>query len=162
MNAADVLKYSHTFVLGTMTAFPEDEWETPNVCGAWSTKDIIGHLASFEHMLIDVLHTFIDDPPTPCLNEFLEVGNERFNDIEVGARNNTSPRAVWDEYQSAQAETMNIIARIALARRRELGTLPWYGAEYDLEDFIAYTYYGHKREHMAQVNVFLDSLKRRA
>ena len=46
-------------------------------------------------------------------------------------------------------------------RRREAGTLLWYGAEYDLEDYIAYTFYGHKREHMAQVNVFLDTVKRR-
>jgi hypothetical protein len=48
-----------------------------------------------------------------------------------------------------------------LDRRRQNGALPWYGAEYDLEDFIAYSFYGHKREHTAQINVFRDALARR-
>jgi hypothetical protein len=38
------------------------------------------------------------------------------------------------------------------------GTLPWYGPEYALDDFIVYSYYGHKREHSAQINVFRDQL----
>ena len=29
------------------------------------------------------------------------------------------------------------------------------------DDFIVYSFYGHKREHMAQVNVFKDTLKQR-
>ena len=41
---------------------------------------------------------------------------------------------------------------------RENGTLPWYGAEYSLDDFIVYTYYGHKREHAAQIAAFRDHL----
>ena len=161
MNAEDVLKYGHTFVLGAMAPFPAAEWQTPDVCGVWSTKDIIAHLASFEQMLIDVMHTFIDDRPTLCLDEYLNVGGQRFNEIEAGSRKNSTARAVWDEYQAGQAETMRLIKQIPVAKRREAGTLLWYGAEYDLEDYIAYTFYGHKREHMAQVNVFLDTVKRR-
>ena len=42
---------------------------------------------------------------------------------------------------------------------RRPGTLPWYGAQYALDDFIVYQYYGHKREHTAQINVFKDLLK---
>jgi hypothetical protein len=161
MNAEDVLKYGHTFVLGAMQPFPAAEWQTPDVCGFWSTKDIIAHLASFEQMLIDVLHTFIDDRPTLCLDEYLKVGGQRFNEIEVGNRKDRTPQAVWDEYRAGQSETMRLINQIPVSKRREPGTLRWYGPEYDLEDYIAYTFYGHKREHMAQVNVFLDTLKRR-
>ncbi len=40
------------------------------------------------------------------------------------------------------------------------GPLPWYGPEYDLDDFIAYTFYGHKREHSAQIAAFADVLTR--
>ena len=32
--------------------------------------------------------------------------------------------------------------------------LAWYGDAYDLDDFIAYMYYGHKREHAAQIKLF--------
>jgi hypothetical protein len=40
-----------------------------------------------------------------------------------------------------------------------VGLLAWYGAEYDLEDVVAYSQYGHKREHGAQVNVYKDTVK---
>lgn len=41
---------------------------------------------------------------------------------------------------------------------RKVGALPCYGAEYDLEDFIVYSFYGHKREHCAQIAVYRDTL----
>ncbi len=60
---------------------------------------------------------------------------------------------------AAQAETVKRIAQIPTEILRQPGTVPWYGMEYSLDDFLVYQYYGHKREHMAQVNVFADQLK---
>jgi hypothetical protein len=54
---------------------------------------------------------------------------------------------------------MGLITGISAEMRQRPGTLPWYGMEYALDDFIVYQYYGHKREHMAQVNVFKDFRK---
>ena len=65
------------------------------------------------------------------------------------------------QHSQRRQQQGGVVAERRQAKRREPGTLPWYGPEYDLEDFIAYTFYGHKREHMAQVNVFLDTLKLR-
>ena len=50
-------------------------------------------------------------------------------------------------------------ARVPLELRRKTGTLPWYGDEYDLEDLVAYSNYGHKAEHCAQIAVYRDTLK---
>jgi hypothetical protein len=55
---------------------------------------------------------------------------------------------------------MSQIAQIPAEKLREAGTLPWYGMEYSLDDFLVYTYYGHKREHSAQVDAFRDKLAR--
>ncbi len=41
---------------------------------------------------------------------------------------------------------------------RQTGMLAWYGAEYDLEDYVVYTYYGHKREHCGQIQAFRNHL----
>jgi hypothetical protein len=54
---------------------------------------------------------------------------------------------------------MDLIRQIPLETRRKSGLLPWYGAEYDLEDYITYAFYGHKREHCAQIAVYRDTLK---
>ncbi|MFO7664109.1 MAG: hypothetical protein R6X18_16150 [Chloroflexota bacterium] len=40
------------------------------------------------------------------------------------------------------------------------GFFPHCGAEYDLEDFIAYSFYSHKREHCAQIAVFGNHIHR--
>ena len=46
------------------------------------------------------------------------------------------------------------------ARLREPGSIPWYGEEYALDDLIVYQYYGHKREHSAQIEAFRDAATR--
>jgi hypothetical protein len=158
MNAVDILKYGHLTVLRTIDGLPEAEWDTAGVCGVWSVKDIIAHLASYEHALIDILNTFLDGGPTPYLDEFR--GSEQFNDVQVARRKGKTVAEVLAEYNDTQAKTMALIARIPQETRRQAGTLPWYGMEYALDDFIVYTYYGHKREHCAQIDLFRDRLGR--
>ena len=158
MDALDILKYGHRTVVSTVRALPENEWETPNVCGWWSSKNIIAHLASFEVVLVEIFSSFIENVPTPTLKMFGE-SPQGFNDVSVAERQHLTPAETWTEYEGTQERTMELMAEIPVEVRRQKGGLPWYGPEYDLEDFIVYTFYGHKREHMAQINVFLDLLK---
>ncbi len=155
MNIVDILKYGHQTVLDTVEGFPAAEWETSGVCGVWSVKDILAHLTSFEHVLVDVLNTLQTSGPTPYLDRF---AGEGFNDAEVGKRKNETPLQVLAEYKETQSKTMNLVARIPAEKCRQPGTLPWYGEEYSLDDFVVYTYYGHKREHCAQIKLFRKRL----
>ena len=159
MNAKDVLKYGHLTVLRTIEGLPEADWETPGVCSVWSVKEIMAHLASFEYVLVDALNSFLADGPTPYLDKYINQGLA-FNDSEVALRQGKSPSETLAEYNDTQARTMELIAQISEATWRQPGTLPWYGPEYALDDFIAYAYYGHKREHCAQIAVYRDGLNR--
>jgi hypothetical protein len=127
------------------------------VCGVWSTKDIIAHLASFEHVLVEILSSLLDGGDTPYLKAY--TSGPEFNDDEVNKRQHLTADQVVAEYNDTQAQTMTLAARLTPEFWRQNGTLPWYGAEYSLDDFIVYTFYGHKREHTAQINVFKDTLK---
>ncbi len=158
MNAVDILKYGHLTVLQTIDGFPESAWDTSGACGVWSVKDIIAHLASYEHVLVDVLTTFVDGGLTPSLTLFLESGGQ-FNDSEVVARKDKTVREVVDEYDDTHEQVMSLAARIPVEMFRQTGALPWYGMEYALDDFIVYTQYGHKREHSAQIAAFRDRLR---
>src|SRR2546423_14881390 len=89
MNAADILKYGHLTVLQSIDSFPESAWDTPGACGVWSAKDIIAHLTSYEHVIGDILTTFVGGDPTPSLALFLESGGQ-FNDSEVAGRKGKS------------------------------------------------------------------------
>lgn len=155
MNAADVLKYGHLTVLGTIDGLPDTAWDLPGVCGVWSTKDIIAHLASFEHILEEVLSSMVEDGPTPTLDRYLASETE-FNDAEVARRKDWNGAEVLAEYNDTYAHVAALIQRIPADTLRQPATLPWYGAEYAIDDFITYAFYGHKREHCAQIVVFRD------
>ena len=159
MNTADVLKYGHLTLLKTLDGLPESDWTTPGVCGIWSVKDIMAHLASYEHVLIDVLNTFLNDGPTPYLTQYVEHGLP-FNDHQVALRRDHSAQQTLAEYKEAHEQVMALVLRLPAERIAQVGTLLWYGPEYALDDFIVYSFYGHKREHSAQVAVFRDQIKR--
>lgn len=158
MNTGDVLKYGHQTVLRTLEGLPETAWATPDVCGIWSVKDIIAHLASYEQTLVEVLAGFLEGGPTPYMDKFGTVGPLQFNDDEVALRHNKTVAEVLAEFNDTYAQTITLAARIPSETYRQNGALPWYGPEYDLDDFIVYTFYGHKREHSAQIAVFRDQL----
>jgi hypothetical protein len=159
MNAEDILKYGHYTVLHTIENLAEPDWHTGDVCGWWSTKDIMAHLASYEHLLVDIFNEILTGAQGPTLTLMATSGPEAFNDVEIGKHQNSTVTEILADYNDTQAQTMTLIQQIPLTQRRQAGLLAWYGSDYDLEDFLVYTYYGHKREHTAQIAVFRDSLK---
>ena len=158
MNARDILKYGQQTVLQTLHSLPEASWETPGACGVWSVKDIIAHLTSYERILVDILTTFTGGDATPVLNSFIELGSQ-FNDIEVSRRTAKTIQDVLAEFNDTHLQVMSLLVNIPSETLRQSGTLPWYGREYALDDVLVYMYYGHKREHSAQIATFRDRLR---
>ena len=158
MNAADILKYGHRTVLQTIADLPADAWELPGACGVWSCKDIIAHLASFEHVLVDILATFLGSAPTGSRDLFRDPNGD-FNDGQVALRKHNTVADIVAEYSDTSAQTMKLIGRISAETLRQNDTLLWYGAEYALDDLMVYMYYGHKREHAAQIAAFRDQME---
>ncbi len=158
MNARDVLFYGHRTVMLTLDGLPQELWLAPGVVGYWSVKNIISHLASFEMVLVELLGALPDGGPMPTIERF-KANGQAFNDIEVDQkRADQSPADAWAEYVANYQRALSLLEQIPVADRRRVGALPWYGPEYDLEDFLAYTFYGHKREHCAQIMVYRDTL----
>ena len=161
MNPSDILKYGDHFLVKILDGVPQSEWNQGGVCGVWSVKDIMGHLASYEHWLQEVLAPFANVEIEQQVFLLMgEVGPVKWNDVEVENRRGKSTAEVLDEYRSTFQYTMEqIVPKIPSETWSKVGTIPWYGAEYSLDDFIVYAFYGHKREHGAQIDVFKDSLK---
>ena len=160
MNAVDILKYGQLTVLRAIDGFPETAWETTGACGTWSVKDILAHLASYEQVLVDILTSFTGDSPTPVLNTFIELGGH-FNDSEVDRGKKKTLSAVLTEFKDLHTQVMALIVTLPSEKLRQSGTLPWYGMDYALDDVLVYMYYGHKREHSAQIVAFRDLLDHR-
>jgi hypothetical protein len=161
MNATDILMYGNRTLEHTLNEVPVSEWTRGGVCGWWSVKDIIAHLASYEVVLVDVLKGLLDGGPTPHLDEFRKL-RMAFNDELVARSAGKSPTEVLANYRAAHEQVMGLIVQIPGEVLSRAGTLPWYGREYSLDDYLVYQYYGHKREHSSQVAVFKDVLKAEA
>ena len=94
---------------------------------------------------------------TPTLDLF-KADPAGFNDLEVARRDQMTPQQTLAEYEAHHTRVMSLIEAFPPEKFRLTGIFPWYGSRYDLEDWIAYGFYGHKCEHSAQVNVFRDLL----
>lgn len=134
----------------------EKLWEKPGACGEWSVKDILSHLTSFEIVLIDILSQFINKGvPTPHLHA---MNSEKgYNEEEVKRRRVKTVTEIIEEYTAAYTKVMELANNIPAKTFAKTGTIPWYGANYSLDDLIVYMYYGHKREHCAQIDSFQTS-----
>src|SRR5215469_5636283 len=106
MNAVDILKYGQGTVFQTFEGFPESALETPGACGAWSVKDIIAHLASYERVLVDILTTFTGGGSIPVLGSYVELGSQ-FNDIEVSRRKAETIQDVLAEFNDTHTQVMS-------------------------------------------------------
>jgi uncharacterized protein (TIGR03083 family) len=157
MNADDVFRYGHLTVLGCVNGLQDEDWSRPGVCGVWSARDVVAHLASYELATGDVFAGILGEEPGATLDLLLSEGAS-FNDAQVTERAGQTPAETLNEYIAAYERAAALLQRIPVAQRRENGILPWYGAEYDLEDVIAYMSYGHKREHSAQIAEFCNRL----
>lgn len=157
MNAQEVIRRGYVAVLEAVGELPEEHWYRPGVCGVWSVRDIVAHLAAFEHLIIEVLQSFVEGGPTTLLDRQRENG-ELFNEVEVAARHHLTAAEVLAEYDEARGHAIPLVARIPPELCRQPGTIPGYGGDYSLEDLIVHKAYGHKREHAAQINVYRDEL----
>lgn len=160
MNMIDVMRSGHQMVMTTVDGLEPARWEVPfYVVGVWTTKHIVAHLASFEAVLIDVLTAIHDDDAnTPVLDEIL-AGPAQFNDAHVAIREHLTPDDVLRQYESNFEEALELARALPEDVRTRNELLEWYGSDYDLEDLIAYMYYGHKREHSAQIKLFRKTLE---
>ncbi len=156
MNPRDVLKYGHLTVMRTVERFPRDRVAIPEALGYWSVKDLVAHLSSYELVLVEVLGNIIEPCPTPLVDEISRDG-QAFNDRQVDVlRKAMSMDEAMTEYTTAYEQVAALADLIPSGAWRQNGILPWYGDNYDLEDYIVYSFYAHKREHCGQIDVFRD------
>jgi len=152
MNTLDVLMYGQRTVLRTMARYGPDDW-SKMALGVWTSKDLLGHLGAFEVRFADVLATFVN---APVVSGLLEADPRTFNDDQAAVRVDWTIEQVTDEFLAAHERVMTNARAIPPERWPEVGTIPWYGPEYSLDDLVVYQMYGHKREHDPQLSAVLE------
>jgi uncharacterized protein (TIGR03083 family) len=152
MNAIDVLMYGQRTIVATVGRYRPDDWSR-TALGVWTAKDLLGHLGAFEVRFADVLATFVG---AAVMSDLMDADPRTFNDVQAAARAAWTIEQVTDEFLTAHERVMTHARAIPAERWREVGTIPWYGPEYALDDLVVYQMYGHKREHDPQLSAVLE------
>jgi hypothetical protein len=152
LNALDVLMYGQRPIRATIDRFGPGEWERIAL-GVWTAKDLVGHLGAFEARFADQLAPFAG---APVESELPAADPRTFNDDQAAIRAAWPFGQVVAELLDAHERVMRLAAAIPADVWREVGTIPWYGPEYSLDDLVVYQQYGHKREHGPQLEAVLE------
>jgi Mycothiol maleylpyruvate isomerase N-terminal domain len=152
VNALDVLMYGQRTVRTTIDRYGPDDWERIAL-GVWTAKDLLGHLGAFEVRFADQLAGFAG---APVESDLMSADPRTFNDDQAAVRKDWPLEQVLAEFLDAHERAMRNARAIAPETWREVGTIPWYGAQYSLDDLVVYQQYGHKREHDPQLSAVLE------
>jgi DinB family protein len=152
MNPFDVLMYGQRTVRATIDRYGPGDWDRIAL-GVWTAKDLLGHLGAFEVRFADVLATFAG---TQTESDLMSADPRTFNDDQAAIRKDWPIDQVRAEFLDAHERVMHNARLIEIDGWREVGSIPWYGPEYSLEDLLVYQMYGHKREHDPQLSAVLE------
>ena len=152
MNTLDVLAYGQRTIRATVDRYGPADWERIAL-GVWTAKDLLGHLGAFELRFADQLAPFAGSPIETALSS---ADPRTFNDVQAAVRKDWPVEQVMAEFVQAHERVLQLARQIAPEAWREVGTIPWYGAEYSLDDLVVYQQYGHKREHDPQLGAVLE------
>jgi hypothetical protein len=152
MNTLDVLMYGQRTIRSTIDRYRPEDWERIAL-GVWTAKDLLGHLGAFEVRFADQLAPFAG---APIETDLPSADPRTFNDDQAAVRKDWPLDQVMTEFLDAHERVMQLARLISPEVWREVGTIPWYGAEYSLNDLVVYQQYGHKREHDPQLGAVLE------
>jgi hypothetical protein len=152
MNTLDVLMYGQRTIRATVDRYGQAHWERIAL-GVWTAKDLLGHLGAFELRFADQLAPFAG---APVETDLPSADPRTFNDDQAAVRKDWPVDRVMAEFLEAHERVMRLAKQIAPEVWREVGTIPWYGPEYSLNDLVIYQQYGHKREHDPQLGAVLE------
>ena len=152
MNIVDVLTYGQRDIERLLKRLEPGHWEAVAL-GVWTTKDLVGHLGAFELRFADVLATFAGEAPE---SDLTAANPATFNDEQAAVRRGWTVDAILDELRNANVRAMRLARAIPDETWRRVGTIPWYGPEYALDDLAVYSMYGNKREHGPQIEAVLE------
>ena len=152
--AIDILERGHATIRRLTKQIPP-HWMARSGLGDgdWSPKDLLGHLGAFEVRFADVVAGFVGEAPE---SDLMSADPRTFNDDQAAVRKDWPLDQVMAEFLEAHQRVMQLAKVISAEVWREVGTIPWYGPEYSLNDLVVYQQYGHKREHDPQLSAVLE------
>ena len=153
MNPHDVLRFADGTFRRAIDALEPADWRRVTA-GVWTPKDIVGHVSAIHLLGVSALAEVAGEDAPPVEQGLAD--DVDFNMSQAAVRASWPVERVIDEYDRVQADLRRVAALIDDETWRRVGTIPWYGPEYSLEDYLVYRVYGHVREHATHLGMAID------
>jgi len=121
---------------------PPDERASRLVCGEWTLKDVLGHVADWEWLGVDGLRQMAAGQPP----QVEHVGDlDSWNQAHVEARRDQQWETVWADLHAARRTLLDVFEEMSQAELGRSFPFPW-GPEGTPYQWIS-VYFRHDREH---------------
>lgn len=107
-------------ILDVVKSLRDDEWNTPSDCAGWATRDVVAHMASSVHGVVD-----------PAFLPDMSGGAEQSMEAPVAQRREWSIEQVVDEYETYSGQAADAFAMLqappmadTMLPMHDLGTHP--------------------------------------
>jgi len=130
---------------------PVEERESWPVCGEWTLKDVLGHVADWEWLGVDGLRQMAAGQP-------LQVGDvqdtDTWNQTHAEARRSQAWKVVWADFQAARQGFLEVLEGMSEAHLEQSFPSPW-GSDITPYHWIC-IYLAHDREHAEGLRRTID------
>jgi len=140
-------------LLTVAALIPRDGRASTRVCGAWTLKDVLGHLADWEKVGVEGLRCMALGR-RPAVEAISDI--DAWNADHAAARLGQSWDEVWTDFHGTRDDLMDILAGMAEARLHRWYRFPWgpRGTAYEW----ACVFQTHDREHACDIRAELEKL----
>jgi uncharacterized damage-inducible protein DinB len=121
---------------------PAEERESQPVCGEWTLKDVLGHVADWEWFGVDGLRQMAAGQP-PQVEHVQDI--DAWNQAHAEARRDQPWEAVWADLHAARRALLDVLGEMSQAQLSRSFPFPW-GPEGTPYQWI-WVYFRHDREH---------------
>jgi len=157
----DVMKTERTNWEALLAEVGAARLAEPGVEGDWSIKDIVAHLAHYEHAVVNWLTALLNGEPKPP-SEFAGLSLDERNALIYERNRARSLADVLADSERAFKRSIDVVQRLRDEQLHDLTFTRRFGADYSAHDLIEGDTYGHYREHIAAVRAWLAGQRAKA
>ena len=85
----------------------DEAQQRPNAAGDWSVRDVMGHIATWDRELVNVVGRYLASGEKTDFSDDQAV--DRYNDAEVARQRSLTQRQLWDEVTQSHQQLVQFL-----------------------------------------------------